>query len=145
MQHSSAIEQYRKEPSDFLRVSHDGYVRMTRHVFLRLPLVHYLSGLDEDHLHPLVHGGVESTISGYTEWISSSVPVVSVGWDWRLNLLTGVPRYEREGGARSNIMIIDAENGRDVGDDATAETIAYRLDRSGWEEDIRRQIALRYA
>lgn len=145
MQHSIAIEPHRKEPSDLLKVSHDGYVRMTRYELLKLPLIHFLSGLDEDSQHIPVHGGMESTISGYTEWLSSSVPVVSVGWDWRLNLMTGVLRYEREGWPRSNVMIIDAENGRDVGDDATAEMIALRLEHCGWEDEIRKQIALRYA
>lgn len=145
MQHTSTMGQLHKGPSDFLKVSHDGYVRMTEHVFLRLPLVHFLSGLDEDSLHPPVHGGIESTISGYTEWLSVSVPVVSVGWDWRLNLMTGAPNYKREGVPRSNVMIIDTENGRDVGDEATAEAIALRLDHSGWEDDVRKQIAVRYA
>lgn len=145
MHHSSATTQSCKESPDFLKVSHDGYVRMTRYVFLKLPLVHFLSGLDEDTQRSPEYGGIESTISGYTEWLSSSVPVVSIGWDWRLNLTTSVPHYEREGPPRSNVMLIDAESGRDLGDVETADTIAHRLDHFGWEDSICMHIAARYA
>lgn len=145
MLNSSNMIEYRKGTPDFLKVSCDGYVRMSVHVFMELPLIHFLSGLDDDLSQYATKGVTEASISGYTEWLSTTVPTVTVGWDWRLSLAQGAPRYFREGFPRSNIMIVDTRNGRDIGDQATAERIARRIDRFGWEHDIRKQISMRYA
>ncbi|TDN66112.1 uncharacterized protein DUF4902 [Halothiobacillus neapolitanus] len=112
---------------------------------MELPLSHFISGLDEDPACCSANLPDESTISGYTEWLSVCVPIITVGWDWRLIVLSGRPRYVRDSLPRSNVMIIDAETGLDFGDTITTEIIAHRLDRSHWEEDVLAHIVDRYA
>ena len=72
-------------------------------------------------------------ISGYTEWISSTTPAISIGWDWRLDVTQGRPRYVLEGFPRSNLMFQDAER-RDLGPIRTATVLKAALDTLSWQE-----------
>ncbi len=130
---------------DSLQISQDGYIRMSLPVFMELPLVHFLSGLDNEPICQSVEGGKEASISGYSEWLSDTSPRVTVGWDWRLDLTTGSPRYLREGMPRSNIMLIDPVNGQDLGEEATEASIAFRIDLAGLSNDAGKHITSRYS
>lgn len=145
MQHTGDEIDARNVSADFVKVSLDGYVRMSWSMFMELPLVHFLSGLDDDPEHRIAEGDTETSISGYSEWLSISIPKLTIGWDWRLDSATGAPQYLREGWPRSNVMIIDADNGRDLGDEVTAASLASRIDQIHWEYDVSNYIALRYA
>ena len=118
---------------------------MSLPVFMELPLVHFLSGLDNEPICQSVEGGKEASISGYSEWLSDTSPRVTVGWDWRLDLTTGSPRYLREGMPRSNIMLIDPVNGQDLGEEATEASIAFRIDLAGLSNDAGKHITSRYS
>lgn len=63
---------------DSLQISQDGYIRMSLPVFMELPLVHFLSGLDNEPICQSVEGGKEASISGYSEWLSDTSPRVTV-------------------------------------------------------------------
>ncbi|MPM73836.1 hypothetical protein SDC9_120821 [bioreactor metagenome] len=145
MQHTGDEIDARNVSADFVKVSLDGYVRMSWSMFMELPLVHFLSGLDDDPENRIAEGDTEASISGYSEWLSISTPKLSIGWDWRLDFATGTPQYRREGWPRSNVMIVDADNGRDLGDEVTAASLASRIDLADWEYDVSNYIALRYA
>ena len=131
--------------SGALKVSPDGYVRMTWPCLMALPLVHFLSGLDDDPVRSELEGGMPSWISGYTEWLSTSRPVVTVGWDWRIELTVHGSCYVRDGGARSNLMLVDTTDGRDLGSKATAIGIGVWIDQSGWEAYVAESITTRYS
>jgi hypothetical protein len=101
--------------------------------------------LDNEPICQSVEGGKEASISGYSEWLSDTSPRVTVGWDWRLDLTTGSPRYLREGMPRSNIMLIDPVNGQDLGEEATEASIAFRIDLAGLSNDAGKHITSRYS
>lgn len=128
-----------------LTVSLDGYIRMSSLSFMELPLQHFLSGLDDDTASLAAEDGTQALISGYTEWLSGSTPAVTIGWDWHLDLTCGRPCYVRVGRPRSNVMLIDADNGRDLGDEATSDLAIVKIDQFGWEDDVRDHISMRYA
>lgn len=144
MQHTGNKFNARDMSTDFMTVSRDGYVRLSLSMFMELPLVHFLSGLNDDPIHHIAEGNTKTSISGYSEWQSTPVPKLTIGWDWRLDFATTAPRYLREGWPRSNVMIIDACNGKDLGDEATAASVASRIDQIDWEYDVGNYIALRY-
>lgn len=144
MQHSSDTIDY-GVLGDSLQVSQDGYIRMSLPAFMELPLSHFLSGLDNEPNRQTVEGGIEASISGYSEWLSDTSPRVTVGWDWRLDLTTGSPRYLREGMPRSNIMLIDSANGQDLGEGTTEASIASRIDLDGLSSDLGKHITSRYS
>ena len=127
-----------------LILSKDGYLRMTFVAFKNIPLVHLLSGLDEDHLGSRQSQADACDISGYTEWISPTTPVVTIGWDWRVEVSRGRPRYVLAGFPRSNIMFQDAER-RDLGPVRTITLLKAAVDAMCWQEETKKAISARYA
>ena len=125
-------------------LSPDGYLRMTFADFANIPFVHLLSGLDDDDYvsHPSL--AYICSISGYTEWISSISPVVTIGWDWRLEVSQGRPRYALAGSPRSNLMFLD-EARRDMGPVRTIALLEAALDATWWQEGTIEAISARYS
>ena len=127
----------------FMRLSPDGYVRLTLEQFQAIPLVHILSGLDPDDPLPLHEGASRTHISGYTEWVSEAAPVITLGWDWQMEGATGQARYLRTGFPRSNIMLVD-DLWRDLGPANTAKLLEAAIDKTAWQAAVRLHIMDRY-
>lgn len=126
-----------------ITLSDDGYIRLTLETFLVTPLVHLLSGLDDDKPISSQEGATLAHISGYTEWISTKTPTITLGWDWRLDALQGQPIYLRLGVPRSNIMLIDAM-AHDLGSAKTSMLLEAAIDALAWQEEIHQYIVTRY-
>jgi len=122
----------------------DGYARLTHDTFLSTALQHLLSGLDEDAPAPMQEGASFAPISGYTEWVSTTTPAITLGWDWQLALVNGRSLYVRLGAPRSNVMLVDA-NLIDLGAAKTALLLELAIDALPWQDEVRRSIAVRYA
>jgi hypothetical protein len=116
-------------------LSEDGYVRLTFESFCNLPLFHLLSGLDEDNPVSSSEGAILTVISGYTEWISTTTPAITLGWDWQLTASRGQPRCVRISEPRSNIMLLDAQR-RDLGAVKTARLLETTIDRLSWQDAV---------
>ena len=129
-----------------LTVSADGYVRLTVSAFRAIALTHLLSELDADIGLPpsTASGACLASIAGYTEWASQTTPALSLGWDWRIETTAGRVRYQREGGIRSNVMLVD-ERRRDLGAAATDVLLCIAIDSLGWEQAVNHYISNRYA
>ena len=126
-----------------MRLFPDGYVRLTPEQFQAIPLVHLLSGLDPDEPLPLHEGASRTDISGYTEWVSETAPVITLGWDWRMEGASGQARYLRTGLPRSNIMLVD-DLRRDLGSAKTAKLLEAAIDKTAWQAVVQRRIMDRY-
>ena len=126
-----------------MRLSPDGYVRLTLEQFQWIPLVHLLSGLDQEESLPLHEGASQTHISGYTEWVSETAPVITLGWDWRMDGASGQARYLRTGFPRSNIMLVDDQR-QDLGPAITAKLLEAAIDKTAWPAVIQRHIMDRY-
>jgi len=127
-----------------ITLSEDGYVRLTLETFLVTPLVHLVSGLDEDDSIPSHEGGCLARISGYTEWVSVSMPTITLGWDWWLDVSKGQPFCVRLDTPRCNIMLVDTMQ-YDLGIAKTSVLLETAIDNFAWCEEVRKQIATRYA
>ena len=106
--------------------------------------MHLLSGLDEEYLGSRAPQVDTCGIYGYTEWISSTAPVMTIGWDWRLEVSQGRPCYVRASSPRSNLMFLDAQR-RDLGFDRTTALLEAAVDAIGWQPETERAIGARYA
>ena len=126
-----------------MRLFPDGYVRLTLEQFQAIPLVHLLSGLDPDEFPPLHEGASQTDISGYTEWVSETAPIITLGWDWRMEGASGQTRYLRTGLPRSNIMLLD-DLRRDLGSAKTAKLLEAAIDKTAWQAAVQRHITDRY-
>lgn len=126
-----------------MRLSPDGYVRLTLEQFQAIPLVHLLSGLNPDEPLSLHEGASQTDISGYTEWVSETAPVITLGWDWRMEGSSGQARYLRTGLPRSNIMLVDDQR-LDLGPANTAKLLEAAIDKTAWQAVVQRHIMDRY-
>jgi hypothetical protein len=122
----------------------DGFIRLDCDALQQIELIHLVSGLDDDPAAVLKCGSVVSAISGFTEWISTSRPVLSVGWDWVIGSRNGHAQYMMVGKPRSNIMLVDGES-QDLGADATADLLIIRLEQLIWQDITSAAITSRYA
>ena len=127
-----------------IALSDDSYIRLTLETFLATQLVHLLSGLDDDK--PIIpqEGASLARISGYTEWLSTTTPTLTLGWDWGLDVSQGQPLYVRLGVPRSNIMLVDAMQ-HDLGPAKTSVLLEAAIDALAWQEEIHQYIITRYA
>ena len=116
----------------------DGYLRLTWPRLLDTQFSHLFSGLDAE-LEPGM-GASASTICGYTEWISHAEPVVSLGWDWQLNVLTGMLEPSTWA-VRSNLMLI-GQDCSDLGVRATERLLGQRLRTLDWQATVASAVGL---
>lgn len=130
------------EPSP-LSISKDGYVRLSRHELSKIVLKHLISGLDEDDL-PDSGDGKPSTISGYTEWQSNTDPAISIGWDWCLKISQGKYQYALSGFPRSNVMLVDECNNKDLDPASTEKALEALIETTDWNPSVQKYISERY-
>ena len=121
-----------------------GCVNLRLDALLAMPLVHFVSGLDEEENVDINRDGKQTTISGYTEWVSTSEPIVSIGWDWRLDTLRSAPWFVRTSPPRSNIRLLD-DGMREVEWRPTQLALGGVVDALPWQAPTQAAIASRYA
>ena len=121
-----------------------GCVNLRLDALLSIPLVHFVSGLDEEKDVDIKCDGKQTTISGYTEWVSASSPVISLGWDWRLDTLRSSPWFVRTSPPRTNIRLLD-EGLREVEWRRSQLAIGGVVDALSWQERTQAAIVMRYA
>ncbi len=120
----------------------DGFLRLPLRAIRPSQMRHILSGLDDD-----LSGaqcGAATAISGYTEWISTFEPTVSLGWDWSLEWRDGRMRCVRTGLPRTNVMLVD-EAFRDIGWTQSLGILADVVDSFGWSDKTELAVAERYS
>jgi hypothetical protein len=108
----------------------DGYIRMPLKRLALLQFMHVTSACDKFLLAELVADAVPAGAAGYTEWISTTAPVVSVGWDWYCDNVSCRCLLINE--VRSNIMLVDSQ-GCDLGPRRSARLIAAWLGALEWQ------------
>lgn len=123
-----------------LVVSKDGYIRLPCHQVGAVELVHLLSGADPElsgHA-----GAVATSLTGFTEWISTGSPAISLGWDWKMDTASRPGELRRLNWPRSNLMLCDRAR-TDVGPDETARLLAQMIDLLAWQGTVRNHLQLR--
>jgi hypothetical protein len=127
-----------------IQVSRDGYIRLSPVTFRQIPLIHLISGMDEEPAAGPRTGGAQlSEIMGYTEWVSTEKPAITIGWDWRLSASKGAASCLRFGEVRSNVMLMD-DQGRDLGPQRSAELLGAELDGINWSDQVLQAVSSRY-
>ncbi|MCW7538951.1 DUF4902 domain-containing protein [Aquabacterium sp. A7-Y] len=119
----------------------DGYLRLNWSALREASLVHLFSGLDLEYDPPPRCGEVTGFISGYTEWVSREEPSISLGWDWRLDVETGLPQLA-VASVRSNVMLVDDEQA-DLGVSITMHLLNKRLQLLDWEATVAAALGMR--
>ncbi|WP_169293677.1 DUF4902 domain-containing protein [Advenella sp. EE-W14] len=129
-----------------ITLSADGYVRLTLDTLLTIQFFHSISGVYEDAVFSAGEGARFSITYGYTEWISATKPLLSLGWDWQLGGTQATLQYSywRVGSHYSNVMLVD-EQLRDLGAPTTAALLESLIDLMRWQTEVDEHIVARYA
>jgi hypothetical protein len=124
----------------------DGYWRLDPVQLHSTRWVHLISGVDAEPEggSPVGVGAMQADISGYTEWMTLTVPALTLGWDWRMVGAAGDVQFLRAGEPRSNIMVLDPHR-CDLGPVASAVALALYVDNMPWEQTVGQYVHRRYA
>ena len=117
-------------------------IRLTVDQLLSTPLEHLVSGVDMESIAPAC--GTLTSLSGYTEWISTKAPMISIGWDWCLKVSVTEVRWIRVGLPRSNLLLTH-DTGRDTTWQGNLEILGTIVDALAWREVLPTAVASRYA
>lgn len=129
--------------SSMLKVSADGYIRLSFTELKRVQLEHLISGLDDDEVVGTFEGASRALITGYTEWLSTGSPKITLGWDWEMVMVQGGVGLRRIGAPRSNLMLQDG-SGNDLGYEKSLLLIELYVDEMSWKSLVLEQIRHRY-
>lgn len=129
--------------SAMLKVSADGYIRLSFAELQKIRLEHLLSGLDDNDVAVLAGSATRAAITGYTEWLSIVTPQISIGWDWEMEFAQGAVRLRRVGAPRSNVMLQDSDK-RNLGHEKSLLLQELRIDEMDWQSIVMEQIKQRY-
>lgn len=124
-----------------LRVSTDGYIRLSFSEMRNVDLQHLITGLDEDTPSTSAEGALLTTITGYTEWVSTTVPGITIGWDWQLDTALNRIRLHRVNQPRSNLMLQDIHQ-TDLGPAKTSAMLEVFIDKLNWQVHARNHITI---
>jgi Domain of unknown function (DUF4902) len=123
-----------------MHLSPDGLVRVSIDELMSLPIVHLTSGFDADEGAATQACGSLTTISGYTEWISQTHPVITIGWDWLLVADCHEARCRRAGPPRANVMVVDS-NGADRSWEQNLEFLGTVVDVLPWADVVSQRLS----
>eukprot|EP01037_Dinobryon_pediforme_P020668 gene20668-21347_t len=121
----------------------DGTIRLTFSELQKISFLHLLSGLDENTIVSGSGDAVTTSISGYTEWISTAAPLISLGWDWIFDIDSLGLQLRRVGEPRSNVMVIDLYR-LDLGDVKSEILLGAFVDTLNWQASVLEEIEMRY-
>ncbi len=117
-----------------MKLSNDGFVRMDFADLMKASLSHLISINEESKFSEHI-----TNIFGYTEWVSMTVPVISVGWDWKISHDDRLIKVVRIGQPRSNVMLLD-DMQCDIGIDNTEALMNQKVDTIAWEVVVKENI-----
>lgn len=125
---------------DLMEVDADGYIRMEPGILTHIPFTHLFSGTYANHGNRSAGDGC-SEMHGYTEWASTCLPVISLGWDWRLATHTKPLLLVPYGDIQGNLMFTDS-SGADLGLKDTSLHIGAFVRKLEWEPVVLAAIGL---
>lgn len=125
---------YQEMQDMIMELSDDGFIRMVFDDLMKTQLFHLISIHEEDSF-----TAPYTKMFGYTEWVSQTPSIISIGWDWMLKHDDRIINIVRTGLPRSNLMLTDNFE-RDIGLDQTLHLISQKIDSTAWEAIVKDQI-----
>lgn len=119
-------------------ISPDGYIRLRLSSLDALPFVHLFSESDDGFLAELQSQTVPARCAGFSEWVSETIPPVSIGWGWFIHCDSERMMLAPDG-VRSNVMLVDM-HGYDLGMEKTARLFGAWLNAFEWQPVVSRAL-----
>ncbi len=123
----------------------DGLLRLRQQDLSGITLVHLISGIDDEPVEREAPAcGAGTTLSGYTEWMSTQEPRLSLGWDWQFEPHPSSQRVVRLGLPRTNALMLSGER-VPLPWDESLQMLASFIDTIDWNTPAFNAVCERYA
>jgi len=127
-----------------LHLSKDGYIRLNEEMLRSIDYNHFSSGLYEEPLNRECINDTQSELVGYAEWVSKTIPKMSIGWDWLFDYKRYQPSYAMVGLPYSNIILQD-KNGKDLESEMSLKILASFINSWDWMSGLNSFITQKYS
>lgn len=127
-----------------LRISKDGYIRLNEKILRSIDYHLFSSGLYEEPLNSECINDRQSELVGYAEWVSKTIPKISIGWDWLFDCKRHQPSYVMVGLPYSNIILQD-KNGKNLEAEMGLKILASFIKNWDWMRDLNYSIIQKYS
>ncbi|GAA3928407.1 DUF4902 domain-containing protein [Litoribacillus peritrichatus] len=127
-----------------LTLSQDGYIRVTQSVLKTIALKHLDSGIYDDPVAIHHNQNITCEVTGYTEWISETIPLLSIGWDWKLDYKKQSLAYVMTGNPYSNVIVQD-NNFSDLDQYDSLNFLSDLINKIEWSSQISTLITKKYS
>ena len=107
-------------------------------------LTHLMSALDEWTPSISATAAIASELTGYTEWLSTAEPTVTIGWDWQLVTNGTQLTLIRVSPPRTNLIIQDS-TGKHIGQQSEDLILGKWVDEIDWQNNTMDEITRRYS
>ncbi|WP_053007608.1 DUF4902 domain-containing protein [Pragia fontium] len=103
--------------------------------FEHIEFIHLHSAVYEEPANQHFLGGVATVINGYTEWVSQTSPVISMGWDWELRYENACCQYVKIGPIFSNVVFHASESTSPIQDEEawTQQLLDNKIAQIEWQ------------
>jgi hypothetical protein len=118
-----------------MHTTSEGLVHLTLEELRSLSIVHHASGVDDDIQTRVGSCGRATHISGFTEWMTESIPGITLGWDWCLQVEGQEVLWQRLGMPRTNVWLMD-HNSSPPNWASSLEQLARVVDALPWTEVV---------
>jgi len=127
-----------------MEYSETGAVKLNVHELHPLQLMHLFSELDQCTQRCPADCGCIAALQGYTEWISTTQPALSLGWDWAYVMYAGKAEMRRDGPPRTNIQLINAQ-GVVIAWPLNLAILSDYVDQLSWQSSTQQHMHAQYA
>ncbi len=83
-------------------------------------------------------------MAGYTEWISETAPLISIGWDWKLDCIKQPIMYSMTGFPYSNLIVQD-NNFMDLDQHESLDYLSKIVNNLNWQGQLLTLITDKYS
>jgi hypothetical protein len=128
-----------------IELTDDGLTRLTYSDLKGISFKHIYSELNQDKTAFSSVQDSQTILSGLTEWVSDTTPVLSIGWDWKFDPFKTPPDYKLDGKPYSNIMLISETERVDIGKSATLEILICYISKLSWPDSVKTYLNGKYA
>lgn len=121
----------------------DGLISISIQQFKSIRFMHLISNitLNESEFSPY-YDNCYSRINGYTEWISDTKPIISLGWDWTTLIKKKGLVYIMQDHPYCNIQLVDKSH-QNLPEIESHKLLKAHIDLLNWENTVSTHIMMK--
>lgn len=123
-------------------VFREGILQILDTDIFKLGFIHLDSGVYQEQISSKSFKTNKTQITGYTEWLSTMTPTITLSWDWMLCPYSR-PQLQKTGAFYSNLRLLE-KNGKPLSEKHTERTLDELINRIEWSQKVDQFITQKY-